>query len=355
MSGVVTVHHERSNHGWWRDGWATGRETVQVSDWAGIDPGARSGAVTPHTAPPERSSAPARPVRLAHPTGRAVVGATDVGGRILQRRARVLVLGSAFFVLPVLVLELVSTWLTFDRFESLEGAVVSLPELAGGIEAATGVETLLWYLSLVANSLAVALVGGLATVVALDDRAGRPVTLAHSLSATIRRSPVLIVGWLLGHSWVVVASLVMVNVDGLALVGLAALASPVLLAVVALMLFVSPVVIAERAGPITAVRRSVRLSRARWGATTAFVVVSGLVGLWVRFGVTFLPRLAETTGLVTFGSAGWLVEGAAGQIARLLAVPLVAVATAVCYLEVRMQVEGIDLTAEAERAFRVRR
>jgi hypothetical protein len=263
----------------------------------------------------------------------------------------VLVLGSAFFVLPVLVLELVTTWLTFDRFESLDGAVVSLPELAGGIEAATGVETLLWYLSLVANSLAVALVGGLATVVALDDRAGRPVTLAGSLTATVRRAPVLVAAWLIGHSWVVVASFVMVNVDGLALVGLAFVVSPVLLAVVALMLFVSPIVIAERAGPITAVRRSVRLSRARWGATTAFVVVSGLVGLWVRFGVTFLPRLAESTGLVTFGSAGWLVEGAAGQIARLLAIPLVAVATAACYIEVRMQVEGMDLTSEAERAF----
>jgi MFS family permease len=283
------------------------------------------------------------------------VGATDLGGRILQRRARVLVLGSAFFVLPVLVLELVTTWLTFDRFESLEGAVVSLPELAGGIEAATGVETLLWYLGLVANSLAVALVGGLATVVALDDRAGRRVTLAGSLIATVRRAPTLVLAWFIGHSWVVVASLVMVNVDGLVLAGLAFVASPVLLAVVALMLMVSPIVIAERAGPITAVRRSFRLSRARWGATTAFVVVSGLVGLWVRFGVTFLPRLAEMTGLVTFGSAGWLVEGAAGQIARLLAIPLVAVATAACYIEIRMQVEGVDLTAEADRAFRARR
>lgn len=331
-----------------------GRETVPVSDWAGIDPGARAGVTAPGPAPVESATVPDRPLRLAHPTGRAVVGATDLGGRILQRRARVLVLGSAFFVLPVLVLELVSTWLTFDRFESLEGTVVSLPELAGGIEAATGVETVLWYLSLVANSLAVALVGGLATTVVLDDRAGRPVTLARSLATTVRRAPVLVLAWLLGHSWVVIAASVMVNVDGLALLGLAVLASPALLAVVALMLFASPVVIAEFAGPITAVRRSIRLSRARWGATTAFVVMSGLVGLWVRFGVTFLPRLAETTGLVTFGSVGWLVEGAAGQVARLLAIPLVAVATAVCYVEVRMQVEGIDLTAEADRAFRAR-
>jgi hypothetical protein len=328
---------------------------VAVSDWAGIDPGARAGAGAPVVAGPEPSTAPIRPSRIGHPTGRAVVGAADLGGRILQRRARVLVLGSAFFVLPVLVLELVTTWLTFDRFESLEGAVVSLPELAGGIEAATGVETVLWYLSLVANSLAVALVGGLATVVALDDRAGRPITLVGSLKTTIRRAPILVVAWLVGHSWVILASLIMVNVDGLVLVGLAFVASPILLAVAALMLFVSPVVVAERAGPVTAVRRSIRLSRARWGATTAFVVVSGLVGLWVRFGVTFLPRLAEATGLVTFGSAGWLVEGAAGQIARLLAIPLVAVATAACYIEVRMQVEGTDLTAEAERAFEARR
>ena len=323
------------------------RETVAVSDWAGIDPGA--GTPSAPARPP--GPAPVTPTRVMHPTNRAVVGAADEGGRLLQRRARVLVLGSAFFVLPVIVLELVSTWLTFDRFESLEGAVVSLPELAGGIDAATGVETLFWYLSVVTNSLAVALAGGLAAVVAVDDRFGRPVTLATALRGTARRLPHLLGGWLLGHWWMLAVALVIVNVDGTSLSILALFGGPVVLVLSALSLFVSPVVVAESCGPAAALRRSWTLCRARWSSTIGFVIVSGLVGLWVRFGVTFLPRLAESTGLVTFGSVGWLVEGTAGQIARLLSIPLVAAATAVCYLEVRMQVEGLDLSLEARRAF----
>ncbi len=79
---------------------------------------------------------------------------------------------------------------------------------------------------------------------------------------------------------------------------------------------------------------------------------SAVVGLALRFGITFLPRLAEATGLVTFGS--WrlaLLEGVAGQLAQLLTIPVVGLATVAFYVQLRVHAEGLDLVLAADRAF----
>src|SRR6185437_1281841 len=107
----------------------------------------------------------------------------------------------------------------------------------------------------------------------------------------------------------------------------------------------------EQTGALDGLRRAMRLARARLGACFGFVCAAGTVGLALRFGITFLPRLAESTGLVTFGSLGWLFEGVAGQLAQLLTIPLVALATAAFYVQLRVHTEGMDLVLAADRAF----
>ena len=55
---------------------------------------------------------------------------------------------------------------------------------------------------------------------------------------------------------------------------------------------------------------------------------------------------------MTFGSFGWLFEGVAGQLAQLLTIPLVALATAAFYVQLRVHAEGMDLVARRRSGVR---
>ena len=314
-----------------------------MTDWAGID----APAPARREAPTTGGGGP----RLGRPDARPVYGPIDAGGRLFQRHARVLVLGSAVFIAPVVALNLLATTLAFDRFDSFDDAVISLPELTGGAAAATGVESVLLLLGVYLSGLAVALCGGLAADVVTRHRLGQPVTLPGAVRAALRRSPALAMAWLIGHSWMIVAAPVLVLASTEASAWTAALLSPVLVVLVVLTLYASPIVMVEGVGPLRAVARSFRLARRRFGVSAGIVTGAGLVGLWIRFGITWLPRLLEATGLIAFGRFGWLVEGVAGQLGLLLAVPVVASATAWAYLEVRVSAEGLDLAMEADAVF----
>jgi len=316
-----------------------------VTDWAGIDdpqPAARE-LTTRGPATPRR--------RLPRPDTFPVLSSVDGGARLFQRNARTLLIGSALFIVPIIALNVVAASLAYDRFDSFDGAVISLPELIGGAAATTGVESLILFLGIYLTGLAVALCGGLAAEVVSRHRLGMGVELAVVLRAVARRVPALAVGWFIGHLWMLIASpvLVLASTEVAAWAGL--LVSPLLLVLVAFTLFVSPVVMVERVGPFAAIARSYRLSRLRFGTTVGLAITSALVGLWIRFGITWLPRLLEEVNLIEFGRFGWLVEGVAGQLGMLLAVPVVGAATAWAYLEVRLAAEGLDLAMEAEAVF----
>jgi hypothetical protein len=316
-----------------------------VTDWAGID----------DPQPARRRQSISAPVtlrrRLPRPDPYPVLSSVDGGARLFQRNARTLLVGSALFIVPIVALNVVAASLAYDRFDTFDGAVISLPELIGGAAATTGVESLILFLGIYLTGLAVALCGGLAAEVVSRHRLGMGVELGVVLRATGRRIPALAVAWFVGHLWMLIASpvLVLASTEVAAWAGL--LVSPLLLVLVAFTLFVSPVVMVERVGPFAALARSYRLSRLRFGTTVGLAVSSALVGLWIRFGITWLPRLLEEVELVEFGRFGWLVEGIAGQLGMLLAVPVVAAATAWAYLEVRLAAEGLDLAMEAEAVF----
>ena len=319
-----------------------------MGDWARIDTPAERRDHVDAAAP--MPIAPAARVRIKR-TDRIVLGSIDAGADVFQRHAREVLFGSAVFLVPAVLLNLVLSTVLFDRFESFSDSVVSVPELIGGVDSATGADTVLAYAGVITTSLAVALVGGYVARLYVDATFANPVSIRRALGATVRHLPALLVAWLLGHVWFLLGAVGIVRAHDDSLVWLAVVGGSIGLLLVALVLVVSPVVVVERSGPVAGLRRAVRLARLRFGACVSFVLAAGVVGLALRFGITFLPRLAEATGLVRLGSWGGLLEGVAGQLAQLLTIPLVGLATAAFYVQLRVHTEGLDLVLAADRAF----
>jgi hypothetical protein len=297
--------------------------------------------------PAGRATAAAR-LRRHH---RPIVGALDAGGAALQGATREVVIGAALFLVPVVVLNLVASRLAFDHYTSLDGAVVSLPEFFGGIDAATGAETLAAYLAILSTSLAVAVCGGYLAVLVTRRSLGRPIGIRVCAGDTMRRVPALLVGWVVGHSWMWLGSLLVVQLSAGSLSVLVVLLLPIVGWIAALTVFVSPVIAVEHVGGLAGLRRSARLVRPRLATVLGFSLACVVIGGGMRMLITWLPRALESSGIITFGRFGWLAEAMAGQLSQLIVIPLVGAATAVLYLQIRMAAEGMDLVLEAERVF----
>lgn len=282
---------------------------------------------------------------------RPVLGSIDTAGALLQRHAREVVVGSAFIVLPGVLVNLVAASLAFDRYENFSGAVASVPEMLGGSASSTGVEQILWFVGVLVNSLAACLVGGYVATLAVRAQRGAAVSIRTGYSALWRRLPALVVAWAIGHCWVPFAVWIIAAVDAQT-IGLAILfgVSTAWL-LTTLTVLVAPTIVIERLGPLRGFARAWRLARSRFSILFAFVGASFVVGVFVQYGIASLPRLLQQSGFVALGRFGWLIEGVAGQLGRLISVPLIAMATALVYLDVRVSAEGMDLVDDAERAF----
>lgn len=270
---------------------------------------------------------------------------------MLQRNAREVLIGSAFIILPGVAVNLIAATLAFDRYESFSGSVVSVPELLGGTAASTGVEEIFWYLGLLINSLAACLVGGYLATLAVRRQMGQPLTIRSGYRGLLRRAPALLVAWIVGHCWIVLAGLLLRAAGGSGKAPLIVFGSPLVLVVITMTVVAAPVIVVERLGPFAGLGRAWRLARTSFGTLFGFTLGSAIIGVVVQYGIAYLPRLMQATGLLTFGRFGWLIEGAAGQLGRLVSVPLVAAATALVYLETRMNLEGMDIVLDADRAF----
>lgn len=282
---------------------------------------------------------------------RPIVGSIDAGGVALQRNAGAAVLGAAVFLVPAMALNLVVSRAAFDRFQSLDETVVSVPQVLTGVQSATGVETLLAYLSLATTSLAVALAGAHLTLLVVRRSLGLPVSPRACLRIVARKLPALVLAWAIAHAWILLADLAAVHLSVQDLAPMATLLVPMLAFLVGFTILVVPVMMTEHLGPLRSVRRAVRLARSRLGVVFGFSAACVLIGGGVRAAISGLPWLIEQTGLFSFGRFGWLAGGIAAQLAQLVAVPLIGLSTAVVYLQIRMDAEGLDLVLEAERAF----
>lgn len=301
-------------------------------------------------APPTRRPSPARaaggrPLRMRR-SRNPVIAALDGGGEIFQRRGRDVLVGAAALIAPMVVLNLWATVAAVDRLDAGGPAVPGF-----GDDASTGIEELVTLVAVVFASLTAAVVGIFATTIVIGERFGRRARLAGALTSAVRAAPVAVVAWALSHWWLVLADAFVVGGGSEAFGGRLFLAAMVALFVTPLVLYVGPVIVAERAGPWRAVRRSMRLAKLRYGAALGFVAASATLGGLLMAGVASLPALLEATGMITFGGYAWLANGIAVQIAIVVVVPLVALSTAQMYLEVRLDAEGMDLMLEADVAF----
>ncbi len=162
----------------------------------------------------------------------------------------------------------------------------------------------------------------------------RAVTATDLLMASLKRSPVLFVAWFVVHAAQGLSALFTVGVGVLVL-------GP-------LFIVTAPVMGAEGAGPIAAMRRSARLAGNRFMHCAFVFVMSGLAALAIRGAIRFLPSLI---GLELLNLPLWAVSGVADVIASVVVTAFVAAVSTVLYLDLRVRREGIDLDMAMSRAF----
>ena len=333
-----------------------------MNAWAGIESAAEISDITARSLTPgahlsqpahdraDTSTAAIGPVRRLRRQQRPVLGSLDNAGALLARHTRLVLVGSAVVLLPGVVLNVVATGLAFDRYQSVSGSVASLPELFGAGRASSGIESVLWYLGTVINSLAAALVGGYVTALVVQRQVTTMLSAGQALGTLVRRLPALVLAWLVGHSWIVAGAWLVGHSStwsGIVLV----VGVPLSFALIVHTALVSAAIVCEGLGPFAALRRSWQLAHRQFSVVSGFVAASAILGLFVQYGITILPKALDAVGLLSFGRFGWIVQGVAAQLGRLISVPLVALATALLYLDLRMKTEGMDLVIDADRSF----
>jgi hypothetical protein len=117
------------------------------------------------------------------------------------------------------------------------------------------------------------------------------------------------------------------------------------LLVIPLLCLTSPVVGIENAGPITAIRRSWRLTARRYRRSCAFVLFGSSVVVLLGLLFGWLPSsIAAELG---DGSAGWVVVGVASVMFGTITTAFIALASVIFYLDLRVRIEGMDIELNA--------
>lgn len=275
-------------------------------------------------------------------TERLVVGSIDGAAHILQRRARDVLLGSALFLVPMVALNLLLAVLAFNEFDTVDGLF--------GDRGYLGVESGFSLLAIALQSFSAHLIGAYTAAYLVRFQMGGSPRISECALSVLRKLPLLVVTWVLTHWWAVLIAWGVVSADAATLVGLIWILPFVASAASAGVLLVTPVLMTERLG-VRSIGRAWRLVRTRLGAAYGFVWACGVLSVLLAFFIAFLPNLAESTGLVTFGSYTWLVQGITSQLALLIVIPFTAIATAQLYLQIRVHAEGLDIAIAADRAF----
>jgi hypothetical protein len=104
------------------------------------------------------------------------------------------------------------------------------------------------------------------------------------------------------------------------------------------------VVVAEDLGPIAAMKRSYQLVRRRFGPCLGVCILTGVVSYLLDQVLGILP---ETVALIVGTDVGWPLLAVGGVLSKLITTPLVAAATVLLYLDLRVRTEGLDLELDA--------
>jgi hypothetical protein len=164
--------------------------------------------------------------------------------------------------------------------------------------------------------------------------AGRSISVTDALLSSIRRSPGLLVAWIIVHLLEALLSVFTVGM-GVFVIG------PILIAT-------APVMGAERAGPLQAIRRSTNLAAPKWIYCLLVYGLTGLGALLMRLMIEFVPSFL---GLELLGMPLWAISGVADVVASVVQIAFVAAAANILYLDLRVRREGVDLHLAMQRVF----
>lgn len=236
---------------------------------------------------------------------------------------------TAIFAVPV---NLLAAWLQRDIFSEGILDIIDDPDTSlTAIEEGSGGPDV-WGQMIILFGPALALVFIAAGLVRLVGawQTGGDLTIGELLRGSLRQSWALLASWVIVHIG-----------EG---VGMLLLAFPGLI-VMTLCLVTAPVIGAENLGPIAAIRRSARLTRRRFWPVMGLAILSGLVATLFSYALGSVP--AVLSALFGTDGWGWLLTAASGIIGGLVTLPVVAGATVLIYLDLRVRTEGLDLELEA--------
>ena len=324
-----------------------GEMTAQGGDWERLD----AVAATPAAPRPAGAATPGsvrrgRVFRLKRSRGPALA-ALDGGGAVFQRRLRDVMIGATVILVPAVALNVWVTILGYDRVDPNDSA---LPSFLGD-DTGSGIEDVAVWLALVFAGFVTAVVGHFAAQILLGDRFRTPVTLGRALARTGRGLPAIFAAWALTHWWFPVMALIVVTAQPDVVGVWIVLFVFICWFAAAATLFVIPAMVGERLGPFAAARRSWRLARRCYGICLVFVLLATFLAVLLAVGIGTLVPLLEATGFISLGGLTPIVQGVMAQLVVLIVVPLIALATAQVYVEVRVVGEGLDLVIDADAAF----
>ncbi len=190
------------------------------------------------------------------------------------------------------------------------------------------------FITLILESVALFTVASIYGELVASWYSGRAVSATDLLIASIKRSPVIVAAWFIVHALEFGGALFTVGIGGV-MIG-------VFLTVTA------PIVGAENAGPIVALRRSTSLVSSKIGHTLAVYSLAGAGALIMRLVIEFAPSFL---GLELLRLPLWLTAGVADLLAAVIATAFVAATSTVLYLDLRVRREGIDLDMAMSRAY----
>lgn len=190
------------------------------------------------------------------------------------------------------------------------------------------------FVTLVLESLALFVVAASYGDVLAHWYAGRHRSATDALLASIRRSPAILVAWVIVHLLELLLSVFTVGLGVLVF-------GPILIVA-------APVMGAERAGPFRALRRSTALAAPKYLYCALVFVLTGVGSLVMRLMIEFVPSFL---GLELLGLPLWSVAGVADVVATVVQIAFVAAAANVLYLDLRVRREGIDLYLASQRVF----
>jgi hypothetical protein len=243
--------------------------------------------------------------------------ALDGSIAVIKAAPRTILAIAAIVVVP---LELVSAWLQRDTLSDsgLSGVWSAASSTTSPLVDITFTTVAFFVLSGIALSL---VAGALAHVLSAW-YADRNTSASNALSASVARLPALVIAWLVVHA---------IEAAGLVAFVLGAIF------VMPLFLVVAPAIVVERLGPWRGIRRSMRLTRTRYGAVLGISLLVAMVDVILTIALTGIGFLFE------FFDWGWIVSAFCSAASSLITVPFVAGVATLVYFDLRVRSEGLDL------------